>query len=366
MELLAAIDTTGVTVMVPTLQSYFNVSGQAAGWLLMAYLIPFSLSLVPTGYFADKLGKPEKILLWSTLGFGISSLLCSVAPTANSLILFRIMKGISAGGMFATEFAVILKYWEEPRRTVEMAVAGLGLGVIIGPLVGGAFSSAELWRYFFLIGFVLSVGSFAAYLKLNNLVPIPREIDESTTENQTSLLKLIAWGSILEFIVAYGTQGLNLLITLHVQETLNKSPLFNGLILTVIAIGILVTNALGLGSKLFRDIKSAAWGSGIVLAVLMSAISLLTNWVNPTAFVVYLLIGATLGISMSTIELMILQSVPTSRLALANGILIALMQAGYALASGTIPLLYPVLGVQSVYVLAVSIGVLAQAYLAKK
>lgn len=367
MELLAAVDTTGVTVMVPTLQNYFKVSEQAAGWLLMAYLIPFAVSLVPMGYLADKSGKPEKMLLWSTLGFGISSVLCSMAPDANSLILFRILKGISAGGMFATEFAVILKYWEDPRRAIEMAVAGLGLGVIVGPLVGGLFSSDQAWRYFFLVGFVLSLASFAVYYSnLDKLTAIPREVDNSVKDDFVSLLKLVAWGLLLEFVISHATQGLNLVTTLHVQGTLGKSPLFNGLLLTVIAFGILLTNLFGLGSRFFKETKTAAWGSTIAIAILLSAVNLITNWTNPLAFLTYLLIGISLGIAMSTIELMILESVPSTKLALANGLAIAFMQAGYAFASGTVPTLYNFFGPQSVYVLSASLIILSLLHLLKK
>ncbi|MCX6744556.1 MAG: MFS transporter [Candidatus Parcubacteria bacterium] len=167
MELLAAIDTTGVTVMVPTLQNYFHIPAGISGWILMAYLLPFSLFLVPMGYLADKIGKPEKVIVWSILTFALASALCGLANNVEMLIACRIIKGIAAAGMFACEFAIILKYWQKPRRIVEIIMIGLAVGVLIGPICGGLFSQPETWRYFFLIGTALALLGFVAYQWIN-------------------------------------------------------------------------------------------------------------------------------------------------------------------------------------------------------
>ncbi len=346
MELLASIDTTGVTVMVPTLQAYFKIPPEIAGWILMAYLIPFSVCLVPMGYLADRIGKPEKVIVWGILTFALASGLCGLAVNEYMLIACRIVKGMAAAGMFACEFAIILKYWQEPRRIVEIIMIGLAVGVLIGPICGGLFSSPETWRYFFLIGTVLALIGFIAYQWIKNLEPIKREADTLTVQPQTFsqkaklLIKIMFWGMILDFIISAATQGANLLITLQVQENLHKTPLYNGMILLVIALGMILANTLGLSSKLFKEIRYAVMASGSAFALMLVLTALLTDWTGILAFGFYFIMGISLGIILATVELMVLTPLPTQQLAQGNGWIVSSMQAGYGLASALIPWLF--------------------------
>ncbi len=347
MELLAAIDTTGVTVMVPTLQNVFQIPPEIAGWILLAYLIPFSLFLVPLGYLADRLNNPEKVITWSIFTFAISSALCGLAINEYMLIACRIIKGTGAAGMFACEFAIILKYWEEPRRTIEIVITGLALGVLVGPIVGGLFSQPQYWRYFFFVGTVLAIIGFIAYQWLKKMQPVLRLADQSELVQCTTfgfkaklLTKILFWGMLLDFVVSIATQGTNLLITLEVQETLTKSAMFNGLILSVISLAMILANVLGIGSRLFRKTETAVLASGALIALSLICLATFSNWINITAFVFYFIFGLGLGIFISTIELMVLNPLPTSMLAQGNGWIVTSMQAGYGLGSFIAPLLF--------------------------
>lgn len=355
MELLAAVDTTGVTVMAPTLQKYFGLSEGFTGWILMSYLLPFAFSLVPMGILADAKKSPEKILRWSTLGFCIASGLCALSTGGYSLVFARILKGICAGGMFATEFAVILKYWKDPRRTVELAVTGLGLGVIVGPLIGGFFSDVGTWRYFFLIGSGLAVLSFYLFKDIEKLEPVSVELMEQESSRWWS--KDLSWGLVFEFVVAFATQGFNLFLALHVQNKLNLSPMVSGVLLTIIAVGIFTSNAAGIGSRLFSDVRQGAWTSATVFALCMAGLIILPSLVGIFAYPIYFLMGISLGIVLSTAELMVLESAPLSKIAMVNGMAIAMMQAGYGLASGIMPMIYSSIGLGSLPALSAVFGV---------
>lgn len=368
MELLAAVDTSGVTVLVPTLQNYFQIPAKLAGWILIAYLLPFSLFLVPLGWLADYLKKPEKVLIFSIFGFFVSSTLCALAPNEYWLIVFRFIKGICSAGMFTTEFVIIIKYWPEPRRVVEIAVTGIGLGVVIGPIIGGLFAKPELWRYFFLIGSVLGLSGFAAYQSLKKLTPVERiedktvAIDLPFSQKAKALIKILFWGMVLNVILSFSTQGLNLLITLHVQEHLGKSALFNGYILALIAFGMVIQNIAGIGSRLVKNLKLASWGSALIFALIVAALAGFSNWVNPMAFILYFCLGLSLGIALSTIELMTLQPLPTKNLSIGNGLIVSCMQAGYALGSLAVPLLYPKWQTNTAYFLSGIIIIIVAVY----
>jgi len=358
MELVATVDITGVTVLVPTLQNNFNIPSDIAGWVLMAFLIPFALFLVPLGWLTDKTGQPEKMITLSILGFSFFSILCAIAPNENYLILFRILKGICAAGMFTSEFVIIIKYWEDPRRIVEIVIAGIAVGILIGPLVGAAFASDILWRFFFLIGALLALGAFVAFQNFKNLTPVKRDVDQKFLPERMNfwnkvryLTKMLFWGMLLNFALALTTQGTNFLITLHVQEHLGKSPMFNGMLLAIVAAGVLAANAIGIGSRFVKNLKIAAWGSAGAIAITLITLNF-TDWVSPAAYINYFVFGIFLGISLSTVELMILKPLPISVLALGNGLVVTSMHTGYGLVSSVIPLLYLRFGTDTTYFLA--------------
>jgi MFS family permease len=358
MELVATVDITGVTVLVPTLQNNFNIPSDIAGWVLMAFLIPFALFLVPLGWLTDKTGQPEKMITLSILGFSFFSILCAIAPNENYLILFRILKGICAAGMFTSEFVIIIKYWEDPRRIVEIVIAGIAVGILIGPLVGAAFATDILWRFFFLIGALLALGAFLTFQNFKNLTPVKRDVDQKFLPERMNfgnkvryLTKMLFWGMLLNFALALTTQGTNFLITLHVQEHLGKSPMFNGMLLAIVAAGVLAANAIGIGSRFVKNLKIAAWGSAGAIAITLITLNF-TDWVSPAAYINYFVFGIFLGISLSTVELMILKPLPISVLALGNGLVVTSMHTGYGLVSSVIPLLYLNFGTDTTYFLA--------------
>ncbi len=356
LELIAAVDILGVTVLVPTLRSYFNIPLDLAGWILLAYLVPFTLGMIPIGWLADKTGKPERIMVICMFGFAVFSLFCALAPNIYFLILFRILKGICAAGMFTTEFALIIKYWKEPRQTIETVVTGLGVGILIGPAVGGLFAHPAYWRYFFFFGAISATIASCFLMQISALTPVFRKADEDAHSYSEFLNKIkhlakpLIWGSILNFTMALASQGTNLLVTLHLQETLGKSALYNSAILAVIAAGAVLVNALKLGSRLVKRVDIAAWGSAFLFAlglILLASIS----WIGLTAWILYFCLGILLGVTLSTIQLMTLKDLPTANLALGNGICVTFMQAGMALSALT-PILYMRFNTNSVYALA--------------
>jgi MFS family permease len=346
MEMVVALDITGVTILVPTLQNYFQFADSAAGWILAAFLIPFAIFLIPLGYLADRIG-PEKVLINSFLGFGFFSLLCVIAPDEYFLMAARFFKGICAAGLFATEFAIIIKYWEKPWRAIEIVVLGIALGLVVGPIGGSLFASPEYWRYFFIIGAGCSFIGYAAYRQLKHLTPAERPTEAITGFDK----KTLVWGILLEFVVASAIQGFNVMITLHVQETLKQSPLTNALILVAVALGMVIMSGFGLGSKLFKKPETAAWFGSLMLAGLIITLYFL-DWVAWPAYILFGLIGACLGLTFSTIEMMTLRKLPTNFLARGNAAVVSSMQLGEGVSSLLIPFIYAYFQTATVFFMA--------------
>jgi predicted MFS family arabinose efflux permease len=113
----------------------------------------------------------------------------------------------------------------------------------------------------------------------------------------------------------------------------------------VLSLGMILANALGIGSKLFKKIQIAVLTSGAIFALMLILTAMLTNWTGLLAFVFYFVMGLALGIILATIELMVLNPLPTNLLAQGNGWIVSSMQAGYGIGSFIIPILYLKAGV---------------------
>jgi MFS family permease len=350
MELVTTVDHTGVTVLLPTLRAVYQVAPAFEAWAMLAYLIPFFLLLVPMGYLADRFHCAEKMIVWSILLFGLSALLCGLAPNQILFGLFRATKGIGAAGMYACEFAIILKYWREPRRVVEIVMTGIAAGVLLGPVVGGFFAGPALWRYFFFFSAFLAFSSFFLYQAIRRLTPVPRLADQTDLSGQSIgqklrlLSRLLAWGLFLNLVISAANQGLLLLITLEVQEHQGRSALFNSAILSVVALSMITANAIGLGSRLFRKLEHAVVAAGLLVAAGLVALSTLNAWTDPLAFILYAVLGLGVGVFYATVELMALDPLPSGLMAQGNGWVVTSMECGYALSSFVIPLLFAALG----------------------
>ncbi|MCX6744557.1 MAG: hypothetical protein NTX82_03465 [Candidatus Parcubacteria bacterium] len=123
------------------------------------------------------------------------------------------------------------------------------------------------------------------------------------------------------------------------QEKLQRTPLYNGSILLVLALGMILANALGLGSKLFKKTRTAVTLSGAIFALMLILTALLTNWTGILAFAFYFVMGLSLGVILATVELMVLTPLPTPQLAQGNGWIVSSMQAGYGVAAAVVPLI---------------------------
>lgn len=388
MELVATIDVTGVTVLLPTLQEYFQLKDDMSGIILASYILPFTLFLVPIGWIADKT-KPEKILQISIISFAIASFFCAISTSFEMFIIFRFIKGVASAGMFATEFTIIIKYWKDPWETFEKVVTGIAIGLILGPLAASGFAGQDLlifnfpaWRYFFLIGTLLGIIGFLLYIPITKIKPVSRKTDRAISEipktfwgKNTYLCKIMFWGIVLNLIISIAMQGINIIITLHVQNTLEKSAWYNGLILMTIALGIAISNVLQIGSTIgkklenkisfLNDIEIAAWGCSFGLAIAICILPM-TNWIGYYVFPIYFIIGMLFGIPLASIEIMVLRDLKTDVLAQGNGIIVSVMQGGYVIASLSTPFIYSRFKDESSYLFAFPIFIITIIFLISK
>jgi EmrB/QacA subfamily drug resistance transporter len=149
--LLAWIDSTAVAVAYPVIITDFNISLVMAGWIITAYQVSLIAALPISGKISDVLGRKTTFLVFIAL-FLTGSVLCSLAPNAQLLILFRVMQGLGSSGLTPSVTGIIAEQFPNSRaRAIGLMATIAPIGMILGPNLGGWMTSALGWRSIFWI-----------------------------------------------------------------------------------------------------------------------------------------------------------------------------------------------------------------------
>ncbi|KAE9364969.1 MFS general substrate transporter [Stipitochalara longipes BDJ] len=156
---LVALDRTIITTAIPEITNEFN-SLSDVGWYGSAYLITccaFQLLFGKMYTFYSVKG----VFLTSILLFEVGSAVCGAAPTSVAFIIGRALAGIGAAGIFAgSVVSIVYAVPLEKRPKIQGLYGALfGLASILGPLIGGAFTTHVTWRWCFYIN--LPIGGVA-------------------------------------------------------------------------------------------------------------------------------------------------------------------------------------------------------------
>ncbi|KAI0424730.1 putative MFS aflatoxin efflux pump [Xylaria sp. FL1042] len=188
---LINLDQLIVSTAIPDITDEFH-SLQDIGWYGSAYLLTscsFQLMFgkIYTFYSA------RVVYIISILFFEAGSAICGAAPNSAVFIAGRSIQGIGAAGIYSGSVVGIVSVVPLHRRPIYMGLFGATSGVssILGPLVGGAFTSNVTWRWCFYIN--LPFGG-VALLSIATLLKVPRP--NTSLDWKTKLSQLDAVGTI--------------------------------------------------------------------------------------------------------------------------------------------------------------------------
>lgn len=151
--LLLAIDGTVLYLAVPSLTADLAPSSTQILWIGDVYALALAGLLVTTGTLADRFGR-KRVLLAGTAAFGVASALAAFAPSAEMLILARLLLGVAGATIMPSTLSIIRNMFpDQAERTRAIAIwsAASGGGMALGPLVGGALLENFWWGSVFLI-----------------------------------------------------------------------------------------------------------------------------------------------------------------------------------------------------------------------
>ena len=156
------LDSTVVNVALPKigdeLQSSLLGKFVAENFVYYGYLLSLSALLILAGALADYYGR-KRMFAVGLAGFGVTSVLCGLAPNIILLIVFRVLQGVAGALLVPGSLALITSAFdgEEQGRAFGIWAGSSAFMTILGPFVGGVLVSSVSWRAVFFINVPLII-----------------------------------------------------------------------------------------------------------------------------------------------------------------------------------------------------------------
>jgi len=149
---VAFLDGSVITVALPAISSDLGGGLTTQQWVVDAYLITLGALILVAGSISDLFGR-ILVLRLGVIWFGVASLLCAVAPTAEFLIVARGLQGVGGALLVPSSLALIMSSFRgvAQGKAIGQWTAWTSAAFIVGPLIGGLFVDLMSWRLVFAI-----------------------------------------------------------------------------------------------------------------------------------------------------------------------------------------------------------------------
>lgn len=152
-----------INIALPDIGETFSMNAISLGWVATSYILTAAVFLIPFGRLADIYGRKKNYIIGISI-FTLSSLLCAVAHSETSIIVYRVIQGIGSAFIFSTGTAILVSVYppNERGRVLGINAAAVYIGLSIGPFLGGILTQAFGWRAVFWVN--VPVGILLVFL----------------------------------------------------------------------------------------------------------------------------------------------------------------------------------------------------------
>ncbi len=150
-------------IAIPTIANEFLLNALVLSWIPTAFLLTSAMFTLPFGRIADIYGL-KRVFTLGIIIYTLFSFLSGIAPNPLSLIIFRTFQGLGAAMIFGTGIAILTHVFPltERGKALGINVAGVYVGLALGPILGGILTQYLGWRsiFFFNVLIGLTILSF--------------------------------------------------------------------------------------------------------------------------------------------------------------------------------------------------------------
>ena len=152
-NMLFGMTITLANLVLPQIRGTFSATQDEISWVITLNLVATAIATPMTGWLSSRLGW-RNLMFFTVLGFTVSSFLCGLANSLETLILARVAQGFFGGPIMPMGQAVLLATFPPHLQPAALMMWGVGavFGPVVGPIVGAIATEAYNWRAaFFMI-----------------------------------------------------------------------------------------------------------------------------------------------------------------------------------------------------------------------
>ncbi|WP_230316222.1 DHA2 family efflux MFS transporter permease subunit [Conexibacter sp. W3-3-2] len=202
------VDSTVVNVALPALQEDLDASLAGQQWVVESYLLTLSALILTGGSLGDLFGR-RRVFALGIGGFGVTSVLCAIAPTVETLIAARTLQGVAGALLVPSTLAILTEIHRDPHErgaAIGSWTAWTSGAIALGPPLGGLLVDAVSWRLIFAIN--VPVVAVTLWLTLRHVPALaPRTTDGRHVDVVGSALAAFGLGGVVLGMIEQPVHG---------------------------------------------------------------------------------------------------------------------------------------------------------------
>ncbi len=155
---MAALDASIINIALPTLKNHFHTQMYMVEWVSLAYLLTLAGLIIPFGRLADMFGR-RWMYAFGFAVFIVGSILCGISGNLPLLLVSRVVQAVGAAMLQANSVSIITAATPANARgrAIGIQASAQGVGLSIGPAVGGALITFLNWRWIFFVNVPIGI-----------------------------------------------------------------------------------------------------------------------------------------------------------------------------------------------------------------
>ncbi len=198
--LIIVMDNTILNVAIPSLVRDLGASNSELQWIVDGYTLVFAGLLLSAGSFGDRRGRKRALRIGIVI-FAAGSILSALAGSPSHLIVTRSLMGIGGALIMPSTLSILTNVFRDPKergRAIAIWAGFSGLGVALGPLVGGLLLQHFSWSSVFWVNLPISA---TALIAGHFFVPESKDPNAPRLDLPGALLSIVGLGSFLFGII---------------------------------------------------------------------------------------------------------------------------------------------------------------------